>query len=506
MAKFDIKTVKPKFVVTTSPENKIDVVVNKPIIEAKNSKSFFQLKNTGGPRGQRGPQGEPGVPGQPGPQGEPGVPGRDGQDGQSATIEVASTSTLPSGSAATVTNVGSASAARLAFGIPKGDTGAAGAAATVAVGSVTTGNPGTSATVVNVGDQYNAIFDFTIPRGDKGDSGSGSGDMTASTYDPNGDVAAAGGIPNYVAGELPIVNDATLTIQKNGTTVNTFTANSSSNVTANITVPTDTSDLTNGAGYITSSALPTKTSDLQNDGSDGTSTYVETDELGAAAFSNDYDDLLNKPTIPAAQVNSDWNADSGVAQILNKPTIPAAQVQSNWTQADTSAVDYIKNKPTIPTVNNATLTIQKNSTTVKTFTANASSDVTCNISVPTQFSDLTGTVSSAQIAANAVTKAKVDDSGLKDPSVTGAYCYYRRSGHFVWVSGNSANFALTANSYKTIFTLPSGYRPPIDIYCPLGLSSATKVGILRIRTSGEVQGWADSNTTYWNFSTTFAIN
>ena len=36
-----------------------------------------------------------------------------------------------------------------------------------------------------------------------------------------------------------------------------------------------------------------------------------------------YNDLLNKPTIPAAQVNADWNASSGVAQILNKPTIPA---------------------------------------------------------------------------------------------------------------------------------------------------------------------------------------
>lgn len=29
------------------------------------------------------------------------------------------------------------------------------------------------------------------------------------------------------------------------------------------------------------------------------------------------------PTIPAAQVNSDWNASSGIAQILNKPTIPS---------------------------------------------------------------------------------------------------------------------------------------------------------------------------------------
>ena len=44
--------------------------------------------------------------------------------------------------------------------------------------------------------------------------------------------------------------------------------------------------------------------------------------ISAVGFSNDYDDLDNLPTIPAAQVNSDWNATSGVAEILNKPTIP----------------------------------------------------------------------------------------------------------------------------------------------------------------------------------------
>jgi hypothetical protein len=32
--------------------------------------------------------------------------------------------------------------------------------------------------------------------------------------------------------------------------------------------------------------------------------------------------ILNKPTIPAAQVNSDWNSTSGLSEILNKPTIP----------------------------------------------------------------------------------------------------------------------------------------------------------------------------------------
>ena len=36
----------------------------------------------------------------------------------------------------------------------------------------------------------------------------------------------------------------------------------------------------------------------------------------------DYNALLNKPIIPAAQVQSDWNSSSGMEQILNKPTIP----------------------------------------------------------------------------------------------------------------------------------------------------------------------------------------
>jgi len=65
------------------------------------------------------------------------------------------------------------------------------------------------------------------------------------------------------------------------------------------------------------------------------------------ASSGDYQ-ILNKPTIPAAQVNSDWNAVSGVAEILNKPTIPAAQVNSDWNAV--AGVAQILNKPTLATV------------------------------------------------------------------------------------------------------------------------------------------------------------
>ena len=61
-------------------------------------------------------------------------------------------------------------------------------------------------------------------------------------------------------------------------------------------------------------------------------------------------------TIPA-QVNADWNATEGPAKI--------------------------ENKPEITTVNDATLTIQKNGTTVGTFTANQATGQTIDIKVPT---------------------------------------------------------------------------------------------------------------------------
>ena len=64
--------------------------------------------------------------------------------------------------------------------------------------------------------------------------------------------------------------------------------------------------------------------------------------------------VLNKPTIPAAQVQSDWNAVSGLGVVLNKPTIPAAQVQSDWDAV--SGLGVVLNKPTIPNAYTLTAT------------------------------------------------------------------------------------------------------------------------------------------------------
>lgn len=47
--------------------------------------------------------------------------------------------------------------------------------------------------------------------------------------------------------------------------------------------------------------------------------------------------ISGKPTIPAAQVNSDWSATSGVAQILNKPTFGALASKDKVGSADIAA-------------------------------------------------------------------------------------------------------------------------------------------------------------------------
>lgn len=54
-----------------------------------------------------------------------------------------------------------------------------------------------------------------------------------------------------------VIGDGVLTLQKNGVNIDTFNANATANKSINITVPTDTADLTNGAGFITAASLPT---------------------------------------------------------------------------------------------------------------------------------------------------------------------------------------------------------------------------------------------------------
>lgn len=117
------------------------------------------------------------------PRGGKGDQGAKGDPGNAATVSVGTTTTLPAGSSASVTNSGTENAAIFNFSIPQGaqgeqgvqgeqgEPGQDGAAATITVGTVTTLPAGTDATVENAGTSSAAVFNFGIPQGDKGEQG-----------------------------------------------------------------------------------------------------------------------------------------------------------------------------------------------------------------------------------------------------------------------------------------------------------------------------------------------
>ena len=70
-------------------------------------------------------------------------------------------------------------------------------------------------------------------------------------------------------------------------------------------------------------------------------------------------------------------------KITSSNKLSASLVSGLATVATSGSYNDLSNKPTIPTVNNGTLTIKQNGTTVQTFSANQSGNVTANITVPT---------------------------------------------------------------------------------------------------------------------------
>jgi len=121
---------------------------------------------------------------------------------------------------------------------------------------------------------------------------------------------------------IPTVNNATLTIQKNGTTVNTFTANASSNVTANITVPTKTSDLTNDSGFITSYNNQTVKGNGTAFGANAAVNIV-----GDGATTVTADTANNKITISSTDTNTTYTNGTGLS--LSGTTFSVSQANAS---------------------------------------------------------------------------------------------------------------------------------------------------------------------------------
>ena len=143
--------------------------------------------------------------------------------------------------------------------------------------------------------------------------------------------------------------------------------------------------------------------------------------LATVATTGSYNDLANKPTIPAAYVlkaataNTLGGVKSGgdiTVASTGAVTVNSATKATQDASGNVITSTYAK-KTELPTVNNATLTIQKNGTSAGTFTANASANKTINITVPTKTSELTNDsnyATTAQVNARVATAQGTDNA------------------------------------------------------------------------------------------------
>ena len=180
---------------------------------------------------------------------------------------------------------------------------------------------------------------------------------------------------------------------------------------ASVTVPTATSDLNNDSGFIDSTDLSTALAD-----------YTPTASLASVATSGRYSDLSGTPSLATVATSGDY--------------------------------DDLTNKPSIPTVGDGTITIQKNGSTVDTFTTNQSANKTINITVTEGhtiwnriktaltargklwFADASVSDVSADDATKVEVISEVDENGWASATEDGLYHVDDNGSTFVPITGN----------------------------------------------------------------------
>lgn len=389
-------------------------------------------------------------------------------------------------------------------------------------------------TINSYGDivSYNAAYFATANQGSLADT----------ALQPNDNISELVNNVGYItSASLPTVNNATITIQKNGSNVGTFTLNQANNDTLNITVPTQASDigampdtttiedltttaqlnaLNSGAtvtniGQITTnqnniadikSLIPLQASTSNQladknfvNSSIATNTayfigtfnsVAELEAYSGTLTNNDY--AFVATTDSAGNTLYDrykYNADTQqwiFEYELNNSSFTAQQwasINSGITSGDVTLigtalqpndniselindVGYITSA-SLPTVNNGTLDIQVNGTSVGTFTANQSGNTTANIVVPDSatWGNITGTLSNQTDLQNAL-NGKYDASNpsgyitsadLPTNDVT-TDTAQNISGRKTFLGEKAIYFKQTATTDKLGFTLynPSG--------------------------------------------------
>jgi uncharacterized protein (TIGR02145 family) len=192
------------------------------------------------------------------------------------------------------------------------------------------------------------------------------------------------------------------------------------------TIPTTVAELSDAANYATNAHLNDTLSHYYNDVkvNDTLSNYYNATQVKTAI--HDTADAI-RAAIPASQVNADWEATSGAAEILNKPTIPTTVAELS------DAANYTTNAHLNDTLShyyndvkvNDTLSNYYNATQVKTAIHDTADAIRAAIPASQVNADWTATSGAAEIlnkptipttvaeltdAANYTTNAHLNDT------------------------------------------------------------------------------------------------
>lgn len=175
---------------------------------------------------------------------------------------------------------------------------------------------------IKVGDGITNLIDLPFVVNSEG--GGGSGDVSQIKigniiYNPVDGVIT---LPSY-----PTVNDGSLTIKQNGTTIQTFSANQAASVIADIIVPTKVSELTNDSGYTSNVGTVTgvKIGNTSYSPTDGLVDLPEypTVPTKVSELINDSGYTSNEGTVTGVKVgNTPYSPTDGIVQIPEYPDVP----------------------------------------------------------------------------------------------------------------------------------------------------------------------------------------
>lgn len=278
------------------------------------------------------------------------------------------------------------------------------------------------------------------------------------------------------------------------------------------TIPTDTNDLTNGAGFITTAAL---------------TPYVESSSLATVATTGDYSDLLNTPTIPVVPTDvSAFTNDAGYITGINSSDVITALGYTPGTSNFSGNYNDLTNTPTIPTAtselnNDSGFITGINSSDVTTalgFTPYSSSNpdgyitgidssmVTTALGYTPGTSNFSGSYNDLTDKPTIPTVPVRSDSLITvDSTITNRYTkvmYDQQNGLLIVTAQwyNNSGSAIAANTQ--IATIDSTLTIPFNQYYYPGLNTGSNASIkLELGTSKIIK-----NIQSWPNGTTLTIN